>query len=87
MLRTCYVESGVFEVLDLPLRVVGDGVSLNRRSSDEKLRGVFVRIQGRRKMESWLRLALTCNRIEGCPSRFTRPNATSCLWRCSATIR
>jgi hypothetical protein len=53
-------KSGVFGVWDLSLRAVGDGVFLNRKSSDERSRGLFVRIQGRRKSQSWLRLALTC---------------------------
>jgi hypothetical protein len=35
MIWTCYVESGVFGVLDLSLRVVVGGVFLNRRLSDE----------------------------------------------------
>jgi hypothetical protein len=60
MLWTCYVESGVFRVRNLSLGAVGDGVFLDRRSSDERSRGLFVRIQGRRKPQSWLRLALTC---------------------------
>lgn len=66
MLWTCYVESGGFEVLGLFVRVVEDGFFVNRRSSDAKLRGLSVRIQGKRERESWLRLALTCSLIEGC---------------------
>jgi hypothetical protein len=79
MLWTRYVESGVSGVWDLSLRVVRAPVLRNRRSSDGR---IFVRLQCKERRESWLRLlALTCNRIEGCPFPFTRPNAVDVMWR------